>query len=165
MDIIKLLQGLKGKVLDAAHFELLEHAYKLQEENIKQLRTNNDALRESNALISEELTRLRAERESMNGELIHVKTPVKNDNYELSEFAEHILSLYEESDAIKLFESDILEGSKLTAIQTQSGITELQEYGLISYAIPKAGGNLYALQPMGKERLANQQKALTKPSD
>ncbi len=162
MDISKLLQSLKGKVLDAAHFELLVRAYKLQEENIKQLKTNNDALKESNALISDKLTRLRSERESLSGELSHIKTLTPSENINLSEFAEHVLGLYVEKDGIDMFERDILGSSKLTTIQSQHAITELQEQGLISYAIPKAGGNLYVLQPRGKERLANQQKALTK---
>ena len=37
MDILGVLQTLKGKVLDATHFELLKHAYELQDENLKQL--------------------------------------------------------------------------------------------------------------------------------
>ncbi|MCE2030179.1 hypothetical protein [Sessilibacter corallicola] len=158
MDIVKILQSLKGKVLDASHFELLEHAYKLQEENIKQLKTNNEALKENNSLIADELNRLRAERESLNGELSHVKTLLPSEGVNLSEFAEHVLSIFEKNDAINMLESNLLEEGGLTTIQTQSGITELQEYGFVSYAIPKAGGNLYGLQPRGKERIAKQQK-------
>ena len=42
MDVIAILQTLKGKVLDATHFDMLKHAYELQDQNLKQLKTNND---------------------------------------------------------------------------------------------------------------------------
>lgn len=51
MEITKILQTIKGKVLDATHFELLRNAYELQEKNITQLKSNNEALKESNVLI------------------------------------------------------------------------------------------------------------------
>ncbi len=39
----KVLKDLKGKVLDAAKLELLLGAYEMQEANISQLKTNNNA--------------------------------------------------------------------------------------------------------------------------
>jgi len=46
MEILSILAGLKDKVLDAAHYELLRGAYELQSKNIEQLQINNDALKE-----------------------------------------------------------------------------------------------------------------------
>src|SRR5688572_26032865 len=51
MDVISILNGIKGKVLDAAHFDLLRSAYDLQNENIEQLKSNNEAIRENNILL------------------------------------------------------------------------------------------------------------------
>ncbi len=38
MEITAILNEIKGKVLDATHFELLKHAYDLQNQNIHQLK-------------------------------------------------------------------------------------------------------------------------------
>lgn len=65
MDISKILSDIRGKVLDAEHFDSLMHAYDLQNENIKQLQNNNKALRESNERLQEEVNRLKIENESM----------------------------------------------------------------------------------------------------
>lgn len=73
MDILKILDGVKGKVLDAAHFELLKHAYELQEHNISQLKTNNAALKESNELLKERSKGIEDKVEQLEEELYHVK--------------------------------------------------------------------------------------------
>ena len=65
MDISRILNDIKGKALDAAHFDLLKHAYDLQNENIEQLKSNNQALRESNDLLAEKVKRLEKENESL----------------------------------------------------------------------------------------------------
>jgi hypothetical protein len=65
MDISKILSDIKGKALDAAHFDLLKHAYDLQNENIEQLKSNNQALKESNEFLEEKVKRLEKENESL----------------------------------------------------------------------------------------------------
>ncbi|EHF7843799.1 hypothetical protein J3Y18_003593, partial [Salmonella enterica] len=62
----------KGKVLDAAHFELLKHAYELQEHNISQLKTNNAALKESNELLKERSKGIEDKVEQLEDELHQV---------------------------------------------------------------------------------------------
>lgn len=53
--VIKILTGIKGKVLDATHYELLANAYDLQQQNINQLKENNSSLKESNQILKEKL--------------------------------------------------------------------------------------------------------------
>ena len=65
MDISKILSDIKGKVLDAANFDLLMHAYDLQNENIKQLKNNNQALKENNDLLKEKVENLEEENQSL----------------------------------------------------------------------------------------------------
>lgn len=64
VDIPAILANIKDKVLDATHFELLQHAYDLQNQNVEQLTRNNEALRESNELLKGEVARLKVENES-----------------------------------------------------------------------------------------------------
>jgi len=52
-DVIKILADIKGKALDVVHFELLKNAYELQNKNIEQLKTNNEALEESIKLLKQ----------------------------------------------------------------------------------------------------------------
>ena len=61
MDVIGVLSSVKDKVLDAAHHDLLKGAYELQNENITQLRSNNEALKESNILLQEKVTEQKKE--------------------------------------------------------------------------------------------------------
>ena len=61
MDIARILGSIKGKVLDATHFELLKHAYELQVQNTDQLNNNNEALKENNELLQQKLRELEDE--------------------------------------------------------------------------------------------------------
>jgi FtsZ-binding cell division protein ZapB len=61
MDVIAILTGLKGKALDLRDIELLKHAYELQDQNIKQLKENNDALRDAVAIAQDRVTSLEQE--------------------------------------------------------------------------------------------------------
>ena len=73
----EILQGLKGKVLDLQHIEMLRHAYDLQEENVKQLKCNNDLLRDSaqrlEAQLQETSQRLREAETSRDSALAELK--------------------------------------------------------------------------------------------
>lgn len=161
MDISKILGDLKGKVLDAAHFELLKHAYDLQEENIKQLKTNNDALRENNQLLADEIAALKLIKNGIESENKLIKAMFPNDDIELSDEAEAVLDVYLKKDGINLYQAWILSESGLTTIQTQSGITELQEKGFLTYGRRNRGGEvLLSLQPRGQKILSKKQKNL-----
>ena len=61
IDVISLLTGLKGKALDLRDIELLKHAYELQDENLRQLKENNDVLREAVGLAQSRVTSLEEE--------------------------------------------------------------------------------------------------------
>ena len=63
---MQILAGLKDKVLDASHFDILRHAYELQNQNIEQLKTNNDALSSTFAVFirSRGLTQMVQQREA-----------------------------------------------------------------------------------------------------
>lgn len=162
MDISKILVDLKGKVLDAAHFDLLKHAYDLQEENIKQLKTNNNALRESNQLLQDEVSVLKKLRDDLANENSVVRAMFPSDDIDLSEDADYVLKVFLSRDAINVFEKDLLKESGVSIIRTQSGITELQEKGFVSYGRPLAGGNIIGLSPRGQKRLAKTQATSNK---
>lgn len=100
MDVTSVLQSVKGKVLDAAHFELLKHAYGLQEENITQLKSNNEALKESNLLLQDKIKKLEvqsAELEQKLGEasstVQRLQPPASSKN-SLSAPAHAVLALF-----------------------------------------------------------------------
>jgi cell division protein FtsB len=61
MDIIDILGAIKGKVLDVSHFDLLINAYELLNQNIVQLKDNNDALRVSSELLKQKIKELNDE--------------------------------------------------------------------------------------------------------
>ena len=67
-DVGAILQGLKGKALDVKDVELLKHAYELQDQNLKQLKTNNDALHENVGLMREKTERMQQEIERLTTE-------------------------------------------------------------------------------------------------
>ena len=58
MAILPWLKAMKGKVLDLAQIEKIQHAYDLQEKSIQQLTVNNQAIQENNELVGKEVTRL-----------------------------------------------------------------------------------------------------------
>ncbi|MCG7981022.1 MAG: hypothetical protein G8D81_15190 [gamma proteobacterium symbiont of Clathrolucina costata] len=162
MDISKILVDLKGKVLDASHFDLLKHAYDLQEENIKQLKTNNDALKDSNQLLQDEVAALKKVKDDLANENSVVRAMFPSDDIDLNEDAEIVLKVFLARDAINVFEKDLLNESGVSIIRTQSGITELQEKGFVSYGRPLAGGNVLGLNPRGQKRLAKIQASSNK---
>ena len=65
VDIAPILSSIKDKVLDARHIELLKHAYELQNQNIEQLKSNNEALREKALLLEEKAALLNRENEAL----------------------------------------------------------------------------------------------------
>ena len=58
MGAIQTLDLIKGKVLDAANFEILKSAYEMQEKNIEQLKTSNEALKDNNQALNEKFDSL-----------------------------------------------------------------------------------------------------------
>ncbi len=156
MDISKILQNLKGKVLDATHFDLLKHAYELQEENIKQLRTNNDALKESHKLMAAKMATLESEHTNLEAEISVIQKALPEPKeIELSEYAEEVLRVFRSVDSTQLMDIVIVGKSGLNNIQAESGIAELQEANYMFRGYKRVGGTLFKLNSSGKQRIAH----------
>jgi predicted RNase H-like nuclease (RuvC/YqgF family) len=157
MDIVKLLSSIKGKVLDATHFDLLKHAYELQNHNIEQLKNNNEALRESNGLLQDKVARLEQHNESLRTSLEGVRArpeAARADNIgaEVSEVAEAILQLYRERDAVKLYEAEILPALPFSRIQIEAAFDDLEQAQILHIiSIAPNFGKCYALTDCGKK--------------
>ena len=74
MDMLAILSGIKGKVLDAHNFDLLKRVYDLQNENIEQLKSNNEALKEKNGLLEEKAALLKKDNESLKATIETLKS-------------------------------------------------------------------------------------------
>jgi hypothetical protein len=125
----EMLGTLKGKVLDAANLELLEHTYNLQERTIKQLESNNNALEKNNELLEKEnkgLTTVIKDCEEQLGGFEKKEDPKKK----YSENALAILSYFVENDKTKEHELILigsLKGKDFSEIQIKAGIAELSK--------------------------------------
>ena len=159
MDIIKILGTLKGKVLDASHFDLLKHAYDLQKKNIVQLKNNNDVLKESNDLLKQKIIELNAENTILKETIEEYKNQIKTiprtslmDN--LSEIAINILELYISNNTTELWEKFIMRTLPFSKIQVQAGLDELCSAELISsYSFDPSHGKEYSLTDKGVSNL------------
>jgi len=137
MGITEALSGIKGKVLDAAHFELLKSAYDLQEKNIKQLQTSNVLLKEQVEHIKEENRGLRDANEHLEKIVQELQQRIKEYKHQasasnqLSKVAYAILNTYAESDETELQKDHISSMLEYTNIKVEAGISELVAAKLI----------------------------------
>jgi chromosome segregation ATPase len=160
MDITSILKGIKGKVLDASHFDLLKHAYELQNQNISQLKSNNEAIKESNQLLQEKIRRLENEIATINRSFEKLKTRLEEieaqkPSFDLSEVAMDILGLYLKQDATDLYNEQIVSSLPHNRIKVESAIDELSEAKIIDFASGHMDyGNNYHLTEIGKKFLA-----------
>jgi FtsZ-binding cell division protein ZapB len=159
VDIAGILSSIKGKVLDAKHSELLKHAYDLQNQNIEQLKTNNEALREKAQLLEEKAVRLSRENEVLKTTVSQLQAQVRMvpsvptlDS--LSEYAVSILRVYQQANQTGLFMDEIEPHIRCSNIQAEAGMDELKAAGIIF-----AGGGIvgrgitYRLTQEGKRLL------------
>jgi len=162
MDIGKLLGGLKGKVLDASHFELLKHAYDLQEQNIVQLKSNNAALKESNELIKEksgnyleELEFFKKENDQLSKIVNKAKKESETDTIVLSDNAIKLLQRVIHDDVTDFYQNAIVDAVDLTRIEVEAALDELSEKDLISAMSARRGYGLhYHLTSKAKKSLS-----------
>lgn len=161
MDILKILDGVKGKVLDAAHFELLKHAYELQEHNISQLKTNNAALKESNELLKERSKGIEDKVEQLEEELCQVKKQLKKQVVEddevikLSENATKIMSRIMNEDVTDFYQNAMIDAMDISKISVEAALDELSEYGLIeAYSVRPGYGLHYHLTRKAKKAIS-----------
>lgn len=163
MDITSILQGIKGKVLDAAHFDLLKHAYELQEQNINQLKSNNEAIKESNLLIQEknkhisgEMVALESRIQELEEALAKAQVPETALN-EPSSVALAVLGKFKERDVTDMYQHQIAHLLPHTNIEVESALDELSELELISFgSVSYENGVNYYLTGKGKKFLLAQ---------
>jgi predicted nuclease with TOPRIM domain len=159
MDISKILGEIKGKALDAAHFDLLKHAYDLQNENIEQLKSNNEALKESNQLLLDKLERLEKENELLRKSVECLKQQVvqSSDTFHaggLTEVARDVLRLYVQQDTTDLFDGDIIGALAHSRIHVEAALDELRKGGILDIGGRALdGGKSYLLTGKGKKYL------------
>lgn len=155
MDILGILQTLKGKVLDATHFELLKHAYELQDENVKQLKNNNEALKESNGLVKEKMGRLEAELARLRGiiEELEKKVPAVApvSGYSPTRAEAAILEQYVKCDETRLYDEQLFRLIRMSKIEIEAGFDELQMHKLIDIGSVGSHGASYYLTDEGKQ--------------
>jgi len=160
MDIINTLGAIKGKVLDDSHFDLLKHAYELQDQDIVQLKNNNDALGESDELLKQKIKELNEENIILKETINKYKNIIKLlpqtsliDNF--SEIAVNILELYISNETTELWEKFIMRTLPFSEIQVQAGLDELNRAELISsYSFDPSHGKEYSLTEKGRFNLA-----------
>jgi len=167
MDIIKILGTIKGKVLDDSHFDLLKNAFDQQDQDIVQLKNNNDALGESNELFKQKIKKLTDEntilKESVNKYKHIIKLlPQTSLIDDFSEIAVNILELYISNDTTELWEKFIMRTLPFSEIQVQAGLDELSRAELISsYSFDPSHGKEYSLTEKGRYNLAIRSKHLS----
>jgi hypothetical protein len=155
MGMTEILAQVKDKVLDAAHFELLKHAYELQEENIAQLKTNNESLKESNVLLKEKLERLETANNGLNTVINNLKARLKKldcaSNQNLSDVANSVIQAFLDNDTTEMMKHDLEDPSRLSKIEIAAGLDELKKKHIIIFAT--SHGKII-LTELGKKLLA-----------
>jgi len=158
MDIIKTLTQIKGKVLDAAHFEILRNAYDLQNQNIDQLKTNNTAFRESNSLLKENNSRLEKETRSLKETVSTLEKQIGSFKsgslaQEITEYAEAILHKCVKDDITEFNDERMIDSLPYSRIQAKVGLDELLNLSFICFssATKRVRGVTYRLTDTGKK--------------
>jgi len=158
MDILGILTGIKGKVIDAAHFDMLQNAYDLQNQNAEQLKSNNDAITESNQLLRErceklemEIGRLTAENADFRVELTEGKTG--ETDYTPTDIPLQILTLYRHIDEHLLFDEQVASVLTHSKLEIELAFSELLENNIVSLGIIGDRGTGYFLTTYGKRRV------------
>ena len=140
MDISKILGGLKDKVLDAGHYELLKNAYDLQQENITQLKNNNSALKESNELFKEKSSAYLEKINQLEEKNFQLSKLIKEQSIkeepteiQLSSLASTVLNKIISDDATNFYQNDVAGSTGLGNIEAEAALDELSKHGLISF--------------------------------
>ena len=154
MDILGILQTLKGKVLDATHFEDLKHAYELQDQNLKQLKNNIDALKESNELLKDKLTKLEQDVSKLRDTITALEKDVPASlslaEYVPSRVAAAILEQCVKHDVNEFLAEDMFSRISLSRIEANAGIDELRKHKIIDLAAVGTRGARYFLTAEGR---------------
>lgn len=159
MGVLDILSDVKGKVLDSVHFDMLESAYQLQEENILQLKSNNEALKENNGLLKEKVTDLQSQLKNLSAEIeplreLKLKEDLSND--ELSANAKTIIELFIETDSTSLDENFMIQKLPFGKIEFSAAMRELEAFDIAEWGSASFDGGLsYHLTDAGSEFVAD----------
>lgn len=158
MDILGILTRIKSKVLAAAHFDMLQSAYALQNQNAEQLKSNNDAITENNQLLREhcekleaEIGRLKVENAGLLVELTEGKTG--ETDYTPTDIPLQILKLYRHIDEHILFDEQVASELTHSKLEIELAFSELTENNIVSLGIMGDRGAGYFLTTYGKRRV------------
>ena len=155
MDVVNILNGIKGKVLDAAHFDLLRSAYDLQNENIEQLKSNNEAIRDSNGLLKERIDKLEMEIARLKAENADLRARVADTSadtleYEPTGIAKQILQVYRQVDEDLLFDKHAALVLPNSQLEVEVAFSELTKEKVVTSGIFGDRGTGYFLTDAGK---------------
>jgi len=151
MDILSILSGLKGKVLDATHFELLQSAYELQNQNISQLKENNAAIKESNVLLTDKIQQLTKQNNKLQDDIDNLKEKIPQVENEVSNVALALLKKCVEIDATDFYVDEMADLIPYTKMQFEAAIDELEEIKLLEFSINDPSGDNYIITRDGKK--------------
>ncbi len=171
MDIAKLLGGLKDKVLDAGHLELLRSAYDMQNETITQLKNNNEPLREGNDLLREKneglvekIDRLTADNASLREQVPAESTA--EVEYKPSPMPAAILSQFHLQDKPDLWNDELIDLLPNSRIEVLSALSELTENNIAEVGIVAEDGRCrYSLTSEGRRLVLKMAAGRAKVSD
>lgn len=159
MDITAILSGIKGKILDARHIEMLKHAYELQNQNIEQLKNNNDAIRDSNEHLKERIASLTKENEALMAAnaILESRHKALPQDGEVSEDAKRILVLLSERDGEEFVTNQIALCLGLSPTKTQYCLDTMLKRKYVSVwcgvGLNGPGERYYSLRDKGRAYL------------
>ena len=157
MEITAILDSVKGKILDAANFTLLQAAYELQAQNIEQFNENNSVHRERSELLQEKIARLEAENQDLTTRLAAATREVRSLEHargaaELSPAAIEILEQCAKNDT-SIFQPHLMAAAVTCGrLQYDAAMEELQDTRLAYLRSDGFEGAVYGLTPAGMKR-------------
>ncbi len=160
MDIIGILNSIKGKVLDSANFELIQTAYELQNNNVEQLKENNSAINESNKLLKEQTEQVVIENNQLKSKVAELEAQLtavspKDHAADISEAALAILKQCIDQDLTNFYDAEMVNSISFSSMQAEVGIDELLAKQLIDLSSFDAEGKFYCLTEGGKKYAIN----------
>jgi FtsZ-binding cell division protein ZapB len=128
MDYSAILAGLKDKMLDLKHIEILRHAFNLQNETIQQLKTSNETFRDRNDFLKEQVTTLQGEVKMLQGkiETLQKSLPTESE-YHPQGFALRIMLLYKDAGKTECYEGEMHRKLQCSDIELSVALRELSD--------------------------------------
>ena len=160
MDITKILSTIKGKVLDAANYELLANAYDLQQQNIIQLKENNTSIKESNSLLKEKLESYKKTMHEQNEKITQLEEltylPKTVDSSSRVEEEEEVLIFLSNHTKLDINKNHLSQHLNIKDEKTQYFLDNLQEDKLVCGSCSMSNPTSYSLTKQGRAYLVEQ---------